>query len=259
MRTPVELHCLRTVEETARSAAEFIAGISEDRVRRRGCFSIALSGGTTPISLFEALTSPPISDRIAWDRWQVFWGDERMVPPDHPASNYRMAKEALLDKVPINPDLVFRMAGEKEPQEAAQEYEEALCTTLHFARQSFDLVLLGLGEDGHTASLFPGTEALNELRRLVVANWVPELGSHRLTFTLPLINAAKYIVYYVTGSAKARAVQAVMTAPLTTEAELLPPAAMIHAAIGLHWFLDAQAACLLEEVLREQGLQRQPA
>jgi len=179
---------------------------------------------------------------MAWDRCYVFWGDERCVPPDHPDSNYRMARETLLDRVPVPADHVHRIRGETEPEVAAQEYEEVLRYVFQSAMPAFDLILLGIGEDGHTASLFPGTEALQVERRLVVANWVPHLGV-RITFTLPLINSAAAVAFLASGASKARVIRQVLS---PVPGEPVPPAALVRPHSGVvYWFLTREAASQL--------------
>ena len=238
-----ELHVLPTPNEVARTAAEFVAIAAAETPGGR--FTIALAGGATPRRLYQLLASSPWVERIAWSRWHVFWGDERCVPPEHPDSNYRMAREALLDHVPLTAGQLHPMRGEAAPQEAAEGYEGELRRVFQTPVPAFDLILLGLGEDGHTASLFPGTAALREEGRLVVANWAPQLEAHRLTFTLPLINAARRVAFLVADAAKAQALRRVL-APASTDQP--PPAAMVRPTSGvLHWFVTSQAAACLEE------------
>ena len=252
--TMPELHILPTPEEAARAAAEFVVDLAERCARSQGRFSIALSGGSTPRQLYQILASPPYAERMAWDRWNVFWSDERCVPPDHKDSNYRMAREALLDQVPIPPAHVHRMRGEVEPQTAAEEYETVLREAFQTPVTSFGLILLGIGEDGHTASLFPDTQALREKHRLVVANWAPHLQSHRITFTFPLINAAKMVAFLVTDDSKAGVLRGVLE---PTPGEPVLPAAMVHPTNGtVQWFLTKEAARLLKEAQDVSGISR---
>ena len=199
-----ELHILPTPEEAAQAAVELVAALSEESVCTRGRFTVALSGGSTPRRLYQVIASPPYAERIAWAQWHVFWGDERCVPSDHPDSNYRMAREALLDRVPVPAGHIHRMRGEAEPWQAAEEHEQELSQVFAPASPTFDLVLLGIGEDGHTASLFPVTGAIEGEHRLVVANWAPDLQAHRLTFTLPLINAARWLSSWLPTSPRRR-------------------------------------------------------
>ena len=240
-----ELHILTTPEDAAQSLAEFVAALAEKQVKAQDRFTIALAGGETPRRLYQLLASPPYERRIAWDGWHVFWGDERCVPPDHQDSNYRMASEALLDRVPIRPDHIHRMRGEATPQAAAEDYEEELRQVFLPRSPVLDLILLGIGEDGHTASLLPETDALQEERRLVVANWVPRLKAYRITFTLPLINVARVVAFIVTGESKADALRNVLQPP----PGIPLPAALVRPVSGkIHWFLTRAAASQLREI-----------
>jgi len=241
-----ELHIQGTAGDVAQAAAEFVAGLAEESQSTQNRFTIALSGASTPLPLYRLLASSPWAGRIAWDRWHIFWGDERCVPPDHQDSNYRMAKEAMLDHIPIPAGQVHRMKGEVGPQEAAEEYETVVRDVFQTPVPSFDLILLGVGDDGHTASLFSGTEALEEKHRLVVANWVPHLDAHRITFTLPLINAARAVAFLDTDGPKADTLRRVLE---PSPGEDMPPAAKVRPADGtVHWFLTREAAGRLESL-----------
>jgi len=185
------------VDELNRKAAERFITLAADAISRSGRFTVALSGGSTPKALYSLLASPAYRERIDWSRIHLFWGDERCVPPDHPESNFRMVQESLLSRIQIPSENVHRMMGEKEPEQARQEYEEHLKQFFRLPPGEvprFDLILLGLGEDGHTASLFPGSAALNENQRLVATIYVEKLKAQRLTLTLPVINAAAQII-----------------------------------------------------------------
>ncbi len=235
-----ELHVLHTTEEAAQAQAKFVAAVAEECMRSQARFTIALSGGSTPRRLYQVLGSPPYDEEMAWDHWHVFWGDERCVPPDHEDSNFRMAKEALLDHVSIPASQVHRMRGEAGPVEAAEEYETAVLDVFQTPTPSFDLILLGVGDDGHTASLFPGTQALQEKHRLVVSNWAPSIQAHRITFTLLLINAASVVAFLDTDESKAEVLRRVLQ-PKSGEGVL--PAAMVRPTHGtVHWFLTNGAA-----------------
>jgi len=241
-----ELHISPTAKETARDAATFVALLAEKRVREDGRFAISLSGGSTPRRLYQLLASPAYAEGMAWDRWHIFWGDERCVPPEHTDSNYRLAKETLLDRAPIPPESIHRIQAELAPETAAAEYEQQLLNVFGASRPVFDLILLGMGDDGHTASLFPGTDALGEQSRLVVANWVPHLDAHRITFTLPLINAASTVAFLVTERTKAGMLKEVLE-PVPERP--LPPAALVSPNSGaVHWFLTRGAASQLREI-----------
>lgn len=197
--------------------------------------SVALSGGSTPKALFDLLAQPPYRDRIEWARLGIYWGDERCVPPEDPDSNYGMAKEHLLDRVPANH--VYRMKGELDPQEAAREYERVL------PAESFDLALQGLGANSHTASLFPHTDILKVRDRRVAAVWVAEVNMWRITITVPELQRSRHILFLATGEDKADAVQTVVSGPLDVESY---PAQVVRQAKGsVSWFLDRGAASRL--------------
>lgn len=203
--------------------------------------TIALSGGSTPVRMHELLAG---IDGIDWSQVHVFWGDERTVPPDHDESNFRMARETLLDRVEIPSQNIHRMRGEIDPEQAANEYEQELREVFGTGRTEvprFDIVVLGMGADGHTASLFPGTSALTERDRLAVANEVPQLDTVRITLTFPVLNAARQVLFLVAGADKADpARQAIV------QDGDVPPAGFVHPEPGqLLWLLDAAAGSQL--------------
>ncbi|RMD80510.1 MAG: 6-phosphogluconolactonase [Gammaproteobacteria bacterium] len=237
-------------EALARAVAERWIQLAEEAVRARGRFHVALAGGSTPRRLYALLAQPPYRDRVPWQQVHVFFGDERCVPPDHPDSNYRMAREALLDHVPIPPGQVHRIEGEAEdPAEAATRYARLLTAELPLSAQGvvqFDLILLGMGADGHTASLFPGTPILRERARLVEAVYVERLGSWRISITLPVIEHAHHVLFMVTGKEKAATVREVFTNRRTPPY----PVQLIHPRGELEWHLDQAAASELPEELR---------
>ena len=178
------LTILNNPEQVAHTAAERFAKAADEAIRVGGRFSACLSGGSTPRSVYELLASDQYRNHVDWSRTHIFFGDERCVPADHPDSNYRMVREAFLSKVPIPNDHIYPIQGEGEPAANARSYEERLRAFFDDSEwPSFDLTFLGLGEDGHTASLFPGTSALRENRAWVVANWVEKLQSFRITLT----------------------------------------------------------------------------
>lgn len=232
----------------ARLAAEEVVLRAEAAVAARGRFAIALAGGSTPRALHALLADPdePFRARIPWERAHVFFGDERHVPPDHPDSNYGMARATLLAKVPIPAGNVHRIRAELEPDAAAAEYEEELRRVLgagspDAGKPRLDLALLGLGADGHTASLFPGSPALLEASRLVAAPWVEHLRHHRITLTLPALRAARAAAFLVSGAGKAARVADVLEG-----AGASLPAGLVRPVEGdLLWLLDAPAAALL--------------
>ncbi len=206
-----ETHNVLTLESettVAEAAAEIFIATSLAAVEMRGRFVCALAGGSTPRKLYAMLARPEFASRVPWEHCFLFFGDERCVPRDHPDSNHRMAVEALFHKVPVVGTQVYRIQGElSNPARAAHFYEESLRELFPEDRfPRFDMILLGIGEDGHTASLFPETDALREKERWVVANYVPALSDWRITLTLPAINAARQILFLATGARKARIV-----------------------------------------------------
>lgn len=226
-------------------AAETMAVRAAESIRERGRFVVALSGGSTPLSLFELLASPPFASKIDWRHVHICWGDERSVPPDDARSNYRMACDALLDHVPIPEAHIHRMRGEDVPERAAAAYEAELRALFDGSEAydefpSLDLILLGLGTDGHTASLFPSGSALREQSRWVVADYVESVSMWRITLTLPLINASRYVLFLVAGAEKADVVQRILAAP--GFAPSLPAALVVPARGLLRWILDGAAA-----------------
>ena len=238
----------RDSQAWAQAAAEFVLEVGEEAVRTNGRFLIALSGGTTPETLYRALTSPAFADRFDWSRTTFFFSDERCVPPDDPRSNYALAKKILFTPLNIMPSQVYRMAGESsDPRAAAFEYEQQLrlaTKTSSSAQPSLDLILLGIGEDGHTASLFPGASILRDRQRVIAATQSPKDPPNRLTMTLAAINRASVILFLVTGVGKAGVVRAILDP--RTEAERQLPAARVAPEEGrLIWFLDQAAAAEL--------------
>ncbi len=228
--------------ELAAAAAALIAEQAALAIAARGQFKIALSGGSTPLSAYQQLAAPPHQESVDWSRVHIFWSDERCVPPEHADSNYGAAKAALLDHVHIPAANTHRMHGELPPAQGAEEYRQQLST--HFETPmfpTFDLILLGLGTDGHTASLFPGSAALRTGEVPVTENYVASLESWRLTFTLPLINAARQVVFLVSGANKASIVQEIFE----SGGRPLPAKAVNPHSGGLTWLLDAEAASSL--------------
>jgi 6-phosphogluconolactonase len=234
-----------------RAAASEIVGRAGRAVAERGRFAIALSGGTTPRRLLALLAdaAEPWRARLPWQACDVFFGDERHVPPDHPDSNYGMARAALLSKVPLAPERVHRiLAEETDAAAAARDYERELRRVLGVTAPEvprLDAVLLGMGPDGHTASLFPGSPALEERERLVAAPFVERLGVHRITFTLPLLEAARAVLFLVTGADKAERVAEV----LEGEGQGLPAGRVRPRAGELVWFIDEAAAARLRRAV----------
>ncbi len=231
-----------TSDELAEAAAREFVARAEGAINKHGRFAVVLAGGSTPKTTYEALARD-YSDELDWGRVHVFFGDERTVPPDHEDSNYRMAHEALLSRVPVGS--VHRMRGELPPAEAAAAYEEELREFFGpDGVPGFDLILLGLGEDGHTASLFPETSVLDVTDRWVVANPVLKLETTRLTLTIPVLNAAKAVTFLVAGENKAEALREIL------ERDAAPrgyPAKFVRPEDGdLMWMVDRAAANSLE-------------
>jgi 6-phosphogluconolactonase len=211
--------------ELARGAAEHFVTLAQ-----KDSFTVALSGGSTPKILYQVLAEE-FREQIPWSTTQFFWSDERHVPPDHPDSNYHMAHEALLSRVPVPESNVHRVRSENpSAQEVADEYEKIIVPRL-------DLILLGLGTDGHTASIFPGSDVLHEMKRLVAAPWVEKLNTYRITMTLPLLNNGASILFLVSGAEKAQIVKEVLEGPKIYPAQFVQPTNG-----ELIWMLDRDAA-----------------
>lgn len=230
----------------AGNAAQRFVTIAQDAIKARGKFFVALSGGSTPRDLYDVLATAESSHAFDWSRAHLFWGDERAVPPDHQESNYRLARDTLITRVPIPLENVHRILGENKPDAAARAYEKTLRDVFGLsALPRFDLILLGLGENGHTASLFPNSRVLREKSRWVAADFVKELDAYRLTLTPLVINAAENILFLVAGVGKAPAVRA------TLRGDARPsdfPAQLIQPPNGnVVWLLEKDAASLLED------------
>src|SRR5499425_3068911 len=242
--TPItnrEIRILKDANAIAHTAAAEFVEAAREAVCLKDSFSVVAAAGSTPKALYALLlNNGPLRAMVPWDKIQFFFGDERHVPPDNPDSNFRMASEAMLAKAPVDPKQVHRIKGEIEnAAEAAAEYERDLRISFRLEAGQlprFDLVLLGMGPEGHTASLFPGTQALKEERRLVVSNWVGKLYTDRITFTPPALNNAARVVFMVHGAEKAPALKAVLEGPY--EPEQLP-AQMIRPQQGkVLWLAD---------------------
>jgi 6-phosphogluconolactonase len=249
-----EVRILADGAAIARRVAARLVEIAARAVNQKGSFDLVLSGGSTPKTLYRLLVGDSaLHSQLPWDKMNLFFGDERHVKPSHPDSNFRMATEAMISKVPLKPRQVFRMKGEyPEAEDAAKEYEQDIRT--HFRLSDgqfpqFDLVLLGMGGEGHTASLFPGTKALHENRRIAVHNWVGKVLMDRITLTAPAINGAANIIFMVTGAEKAPALAAVLEH--VYEPDQLP-AQLIHPTNGsLLWLVDTAAGGALTRAIRE--------
>jgi 6-phosphogluconolactonase len=234
----------RDLSEVSERAAELLIGIAREATSEHGAFTLALSGGTTPKALYELLATDAKSSRIAWEETHLFWTDERCVPPDDSQSNYGMAEATLISRVDVPPRQVHRMHGEDEPIRAADAYAEELEQHFGTGDPRFSLILLGMGDDGHTASLFPNSSALADTSRTVAANYVERMKAHRLTLTLRTLNAAATIIFLVSGKAKAKALSAVFGSDGAADNSI--PARLVRPAKGeLIWLVDEPAAQLV--------------
>jgi 6-phosphogluconolactonase len=235
-------------EQLAAGAAQLFASVSAAAVKTRDVVRVAISGGNTPKRMFELLADrgQPYFLAVPWDKLQLFWVDERCVPPTHAESNYRMTNEALLSHVPLSSSQVHRMEGELDPEIAAARYESEIRNTFRLEgaeMPAFDLIFLGMGDDGHTASLFPHTEALDEMSRIAVANHVPQKDAWRVTLTWPVINHGREVAFLIQGEDKAQVLHDVMLGPYDPESK---PAQLIRPGSGrLTLLLDSAAASKL--------------
>ena len=239
-------------EAVSRVAAEEFHRLATAAIAARGRFSVALSGGSTPKRLYEILAGPPWRETIDWGRVEIFFGDERSVPPDHPDSNYRMAREAMLDSLQLAPTRVHRMEAERPNLDAAAlAYEATLARVFGLraadasALPAFDLVFLGMGPDGHTASLFPHTAALHETKRWCVPNWVPQQDTNRMTLTVPVLNQAANVIFLVAGDDKAEPLSEVLEGP--SDPERLPSQRIRPGTGKLLFLVDPAAAAKLKQ------------
>lgn len=238
--------CLRDADELSRAAADEFLRLAEEAVQAKGEFRVALSGGSTPKRLYELLASDDAAYRmrLPWSEIRFFFGDERHVPPDHADSNFRMANEAMFAKSPVPGENVHRVKAEMpDAHEAADEYEQTMRRVFRLKDSElprFDLILLGMGADGHTASLFPGSPALDERERFFVANPVAKFNTDRLTMTLPVINNAAVCLFLVAGSDKTETLRRVLDAGAQ---DATFPSQLVHPTNGeLVWFVDEAAA-----------------
>jgi 6-phosphogluconolactonase len=246
---PPNVQLFRDAAALADAGARHFARRAGECVLRQGRFTVALSGGSTPRAMFALLAEEPYKTSVAWDAVYFFWGDERSVPPDHADSNYKMAHDALLSKVPVPPQNVFRIPAELGPERAAAEYSAALRRFFGGGQSAgelprFDLVFLGMGADGHTASLFPGTTALEAGGEIAVATYVEKLQTHRVTLTAAAINRAAEVVFLIAGEDKAPALREVLVG---ARAPGQYPSQLIDPADGrLLWMVDEAAAAGLK-------------
>lgn len=226
----------------AEAAAHLFVRVSRSSAQKFGKFLVALAGGSTPMLTYQLLAENPIRDQVDWSKTHLFWGDERCVPPEHPDSNYKMVFETLIRAIPIAPSNISRMQGELNPSIAARQYEQVLRTSLGTDRR-LDLLILGMGTDGHTASLFPETSAINVSERWVTENYVPKLSSWRLTLTASFINKAHNILFLISGSNKAEALYKVLKGDPKPEQY---PSQLIKPIDGsVYFYIDQEAARLI--------------
>ncbi len=249
-----EIRILADGAAIARRAAQEFVQAAADAVRTRGSFNVALAGGSTPKALYSLLVNDPaLRSQVPWDKMHLLFGDERHVPPDHPDSNFRMATETMISKAPVKPEQVTRIKGEyPDAGQAALEYEKALREYFKLKDGEyprFDLVLVGMGNEGHTLSLFPGTKALHADGRIAVRNWVGKLYAERITLTAPAASNAARVIFMVTGADKAPALKAVLEGPF--EPEQLPAQLLQPKNGKLLWLVDTAAGSMLSLGIRE--------
>lgn len=237
---------LPTAQDVAREAARRFVELGQEAIAARGRYAVALAGGNTPAPLYQLLGQPAWRDVLPWEQVHFFWGDERCVPPDHPDSNYGLAWREWLSHTAVPPANIHRMQCEEDPEQAAKGYEEEL-RAFFGEEPAFDLIFLGVGEDGHTASIFPSTPAVMESRRWVMVNHRLGDPTPRLTLTLPVLNAARHVVFLVTGARKAVVVCRILLDPILHRNAL--PAARVRPWAGsVTWLLDEPAAALWQNM-----------
>ncbi len=238
------LHVFNDIGDLSVAAAELFIKAAQEAVQERGRFNVALTGGSSPVQLYNLLAQPQYAAKVPWQQTFVFWGDERWVPLSDEKSNAKMANEALLDKVPVPADHIFYMWKEgTEPEAFAQEYEQSMQAHFGSGTPYFDLILLGMGDDGHTASLFPNTAVLKEQQRLVQAYFLAPQNMYRITLTAPLINRAKQLVFLTFGANKAKALLEVLKGKSNPTQY---PSQLIRNDDTVHWMVDEAAATLLQ-------------
>ncbi len=240
------IRVFRDPESMSLAAAEYVSSIAEKSIAGKGGFAFAVSGGTTPRGLYSLLGAAPFRERIAWKKVHLFWADERCVPVYHTESNYRLVADTLLRRVELPKNQVHRIRGEEEPERSAREYEEDIRLFFGSAPAIFDLILLGAGEDGHTASLLPGSPALREKKRLVVPVYREPPKQNRVTLTWPALNHAAHILFLASGHAKATVVHEIVEDGNPKQY----PAGMVKPVNGtITWLIDRDAAGLLADQL----------
>jgi 6-phosphogluconolactonase len=241
-----DIRVFTSVDEFEQKSAEEIAHVMQDAVRERGACYLVLSGGETPKGVYRRFGTDPLRQLVDWSRVRIFFSDERCVAPDDPQSNFDMVERELLSRVNLVAENIHRMRVELGPEKAAADYEEVLRNFLDHDTRRFDVIMLGIGEDGHTASLFPSTEALGDKNRWARAVYVPRLNSWRVTLTFPAINAGKSVFVLATGKSKALIVERALAAKTPTK-EI--PITLVRPSQGsLRWMLDRQAAAGLNSL-----------
>ena len=243
-----KLEIVADESELARAAADRFVAEARSAIADRGRFVVALAGGSTPKVMFDLLSATPRREQVAWENVRFYFGDERCVPPDDPSSNFGMANRTMLSKLALRPEQIHRMRGEDEPAQAALEYERELRAFFHIEQPGdfprFNLLLLGLGENAHVASLFPRHPALHEETRLAVAVVVEAAPSRRISLTMPVINSAERVMFLVSGENKAAAVKNILRGPADPEQY---PAQLVNPHSGkIVWLMDKAAASALE-------------
>jgi 6-phosphogluconolactonase len=238
----------------AKRAAQVFVQAATAAVKEKGSFTVALAGGSTPKALYGLLVNDPaLRAQLPWDKMRVFFGDERSVPPDHADSNFRMASQAMISNAPLNPEQVSRIKGEyQDTEKAALEYQQTLQSYFNLTDGQLprlDLVLLGMGNEGHTLSLFPGTKALHDNGRMVMRNWIGKLYTERITMTAPVASNAALVIFMVTGTDKALALKGVLEGPY--EPEQLPSQLIQPKNGRLLWLVDTAAGGVLSTGIRE--------
>ena len=240
----MELHIFKTPDELSHTVAKWIADDIAATLKKQDRYTIALSGGSTPKALHKILAASPYKEQIEWSKLHVFWGDERAVPFDDDRNNAKMAYDTLLNFVPIPPDQIHVMRTDIGPEQSAAEYETILHRYFDNTPASFDLVLLGMGDDGHTLSLFPGTAAVHEEKAWTIAFFLKAQDMYRITLTKTIVNRAAKIAFLTTGTGKAHALKEVQQGAYNPD---LYPSQEIRPVTGeLHWFVDEAAAAGLK-------------
>ena len=245
--SPPTIRVFADAEAVSRTAADEFIRCAREAVAARGRFTVALSGGSTPKRLYQLLADAPFRDQVDWGKVEFFWGDERSVPPDHNDSNYHTAREAMLRRLSIPPEHIHRMEAERTDRDAAaRDYEAVIARVFNVPAggppPALDLILLGMGPDGHTASLFPHTTGLKETGRWVVVNYVPKFATDRVTFTVPLLNKAREVLFLIAGTDKAEPLHEVLEGPPNSD---LYPSQLVKPAGSLVFFVDRAAAAKL--------------